>query len=51
MRLYKNGDYVASFAAKGWSGLPHGPVLIDDTIGELLESKEGFTGAKERIFA
>lgn len=49
VRLYKNGDYVASFAAKGWSGLPHGPVLIDDTIGELLESKEGFTGAKERM--
>ena len=49
VRLYKNGDYVAGFAAKGWSGLPHGPVLIDDTIGELLQSKEGFTGAKERM--
>ena len=24
-------------------------MLIDDTIGELLESKEGFTGAKERM--
>lgn len=49
VRLYKNGDYVASLRGQGWSGLPHGPVLIDDTIGELLESKEGFTGAKERM--
>lgn len=45
----KTATMSQAFAAKGWSGLPHGPVLIDDTIGELLESKEGFTGAKERM--
>ena len=33
---------VASFRTKGWDGLPHGPVAIDDTIGELLETQEHF---------
>ena len=48
LRLYKNDDYVGSFASKGWSGLPHGPVLIDDTIGKLLETKEGFGPGKAK---
>ena len=40
--LYKNDQFVASFRTKGWDGLPHGPVAIDDTIGELLETQERF---------
>ena len=47
--LYKNDHYVASFRPQGWDGLKHGPVLIDDTIGQLLESQEGFAPAKARI--
>ena len=42
VELYKNGCFVRSFAAEGWKGLPHGPVKIDDTIGCLLETQEGF---------
>ncbi len=49
VRLYKNDDFVASFTSEGWSGLKHGPVKIDDTIGCLLETKEGFTGTKARL--
>ena len=44
--LYKNDSFVASFAPKGWKGLPHGPVLIDDTIGCLLEKQEGMPHAQ-----
>ena len=44
--LYKNDNFVASFTPKGWDGLKHGPVLIDDTIGCLLETQEGFTKGK-----
>ena len=47
--LYKNDRYVASFRSKGWNGLPHGPVKIDDTIGCLLETQEGFPKAKARL--
>ena len=44
--LYKNDNFVASFTPKGWDGLQHGPVLIDDTIGCLLETQEGFPKAQ-----
>ena len=44
--LYKNDNFVASFTPKGWKGLKHGPVLIDDTIGCLLETQEGFPKAQ-----
>ena len=40
--LYKNDHYVTSFRPQGWKGLRHGPVSVDDTIGELLQSQEGF---------
>ncbi len=48
LALYKNGAYVASFRPKGWDGLAHGPIKLDDTIGSLLESEEGFDPAKAR---
>ena len=47
--LYKNDRYVTSFRPSGWSGLTHGPVLADDTIGCLLNTQDGFTGAKEKL--
>ncbi|MCR5230124.1 MAG: glycoside hydrolase family 2 protein [Solobacterium sp.] len=40
VELYKNGDYVSTFRSD-WKGLKHGPVLINDTIGKLLETNEG----------
>ncbi len=47
--LYKNDEYVTTFKPAGFSGLAHPPVLADDTIGCLLNTQEGFTGAKERL--
>ena len=40
--LYKNGAYVTTFRPHGWQALKHGPIPVDDLIGELLESQEGF---------
>ena len=50
VKLYKNNDYVKTFYPdrKVWDGLQHAPVLIDDMVGCLLETKEGFTGKKEQ---
>lgn len=48
VRLYKNDKFVGSFEPKGWA-LGHGPVLVDDTIGALLESEEGFSGRKAEL--
>ena len=47
--LYKNDKLVTEFKPQPWTGLKHPPVKIDDLIGHLLESEEGFTGKKEQL--
>lgn len=49
VRLYKNGDFVTELAPSAFSALKHGPLCVDDTIGCLLETNEGFTGRKEKL--
>ena len=44
--LYKNNNYVTSFKGSEYSALPHGPVKIDDLIGGMLETVEGFDKEK-----
>ena len=46
LKLYKNGTFVTSFRPGGWKSLPHGPIWIDDTIGEQLVTREGFDEEK-----
>lgn len=48
VRLYKNDTFVREFSAKEtpFQALPHGPILIDDFIGELMEKGEGFSKSK-----
>ncbi|MCR5663611.1 MAG: glycoside hydrolase family 2 protein [Oscillospiraceae bacterium] len=49
VKLYKNGAYVTSYRPHGWKALPHGPIPVDDLIGELLESQEGFSPDKAAL--
>lgn len=49
VRLYKNGDFVTEIKESAYKALKHGPLCVDDTIGCLLETKEGFTGRKEKL--
>lgn len=44
--LYKNGSFVTRLSKGDWKGLPHGPMVADDTIGCLLETQEGFDKKK-----
>ena len=46
VELYKNDQFVAAFSPKLWDGLKHGPILIDDLIGCMLETVEHFPHAK-----
>lgn len=47
VKLYKGGKYVNTFyPSSEFSHLPHPPILIDDFIGSLLESEEGFSKKK-----
>ena len=47
--LYKNGNYVTRLSRGNWKGLPHGPMRMDDTIGCLLETQEGFDADKAEL--
>ena len=44
--LYKNGCFVTTLTEGDWNGLPHGPMVLDDTVGCLLETQEGFDKKK-----
>lgn len=44
--LYKNGVFVSRLSRGDWKGLPHGPMVLSDTIGDLLETQEGFSKTK-----
>lgn len=46
IRLYKNDKFVKSFYPAEWDSLLHGPMEIDDMIGDLIESEEGFEPKK-----
>ena len=48
--LYKNGEYVTNLSKGSYSALPHGPMLLDDKIGCLLETQEGFSPEKAKLF-
>ncbi len=47
--LYKNGQFVANLSHGDWKGLPHGPMELTDTIGQLLETQEGYDKAKAEL--
>ncbi len=47
--LYKNGQYVTDLKPIPWKGLPHPPMLLDDPIGCLLETQEGYDKKKAEL--
>ena len=47
--LYKNNQYVATLEDGDWKGLNHPPMVLDDTIGCLLETQEGFDKKKAEL--
>ena len=46
VKLYKNGDYVTTLKPGDYKALPHSPLMLNDTVGCLLETKEGFPREK-----
>ena len=46
VKLYKNDVFVTALRRSEWTALPHPPFVMDDTIGELLETQEHFSPAK-----
>ena len=50
VKLYKNDRFVKEFRAADspYTHLPHGPIAIDDFIGELLQNGENFSKGKAK---
>ena len=46
VKLYKNGDYVTTLKPGDYKALTHPPLMLNDTVGCLLETKEGFPREK-----
>lgn len=44
--LYKNGMFVTQVRPGSWTSLPHTPLVMDDVVGQLLESCECFDKEK-----
>ncbi|MBD5103513.1 MAG: glycoside hydrolase family 2 protein [Ruminococcaceae bacterium] len=49
VKLYKNDVFVTRLQRSKWSSLPHPPFVANDTIGELLETQEGFSSSKAKL--
>ena len=47
--LYKNGLFVSKLSKGEFAALPHSPLVLDDTIGDLLETQEGFEKTKAEL--
>ena len=47
--LYKNDNFVTELTKGDWKGLPHGPMVLDDTVGCLLQTQEGFDHKKAEL--
>jgi beta-galactosidase len=44
--LYKNDIFVTELKKGKWNSLPHGPFVMDDIVGDLLQTQEGYDKKK-----
>ena len=49
VELYKNGEFISRTAKSAYPALPHGPMELEDTIGDQLETREGFDKQKAEL--
>ena len=47
--LYKNGNFVSKLCYDNWQGLWRSPLRVEDTVGCLLETQEGFDKKKANL--
>ncbi len=53
VKMYKNGHFIKEYKPSDstYDGLPHGPILIDDFVGDMLETEEGFSKGQSELVA
>jgi len=47
--FYKNGTFVSKLSVDNFPALPHPPMVLDDVIGDMLETQEGFEKPKAEL--
>lgn len=53
VKMYKNGHFIKEYKPSDsqYDGIPHGPILIDDFVGRMLETEEGFSKKQSELMA
>ncbi len=53
VRMYKNGHFIKEYKPtdSAFDGICHGPILVDDVIGNMLETEEGFSKKQSEMIA
>lgn len=53
VRMYKNGHFIKEYHSSDsvYDGIPHGPILVDDFVGNMLETEEGFSHEQSQMIA
>ena len=53
VKMYKNGHFIKEYKTSdsAFDGIPHGPILVDDFVGDLLEVNEGFSKKQSELIA
>ena len=53
VKMYKNGHFIKEYKSSDsvYDGILHGPILIDDFVGKMLETEEGFSQKQSELIA
>ncbi|MBQ3559609.1 MAG: glycoside hydrolase family 2 protein [Agathobacter sp.] len=53
VKMYKNGHFIKEYkpSDSAFDGIPHGPILVDDFVGTMLETEEGFSKKQSEMIA
>lgn len=53
VKMYKNGHFIKEYKTtdSAFDGIPHGPILVDDFVGDMLETVEGFSKKQSEMLA
>lgn len=53
VKMYKNDRFIKEYTNEdsAFKGLKHGPILVDDFLGDTLEELEGFSPAQSHLVA
>lgn len=53
VKMYKNGHFIKEYkpSDSAFDGIAHGPILVDDFVGDMLETEEGYSKEQSQMIA